>query len=843
MSFGARLREARLRRHLTQEALAEALGLASKTISRWEQDLAIPRSFARQQLARFFDLSPEELFEDLGLDVPLARLWTVPFPRHPFFTGREEILCTLATRLTIEQTIAQTQASALWGLGGIGKTQVAVEYAYRSASQYRAVFWLEAETQESLMRSLCHIAEQLQLPEREAAEQAQMVGAVKRWLAAHPGWLLIADNVEELDLLQMVLPPMREGALLITTRRQALGPLAEPLEVPPLSEEESVTLLLRRSRQFEASTPGTAHPEKTGFPSAVAAATELAKLLEGLPLALDQAGAYLEETGCSLVEYLSLYQSHQRKHVLAHRGLHGGAHPDSVSTTLSLSVQRIAKTHPAAEDLLHLCAFLHPEAIAEEMLVAGASHLGPRLGAVVADPYQLHLVLAALRSASLVTRSPATHTLAVHRLVQAVLADQMEPASVCLWSQRVIRMVNAAFPNGQSGNWGYEPFGVWIQCERLLAQVLACLPLIESAGSNLPESGEILFKAGGYLLARGRYREAEPLVEQAVTLAERQQGLDPTVLIARLQQRAQLLWRQGKYTDAEALLERVLLLREQQLGPTYLKTADTLNYLGLVYYTLGKYEAAEPLYRQALDICEQQLGSTHLRTADTLINLGLLYYTLGKYEAAESLWIQVLRIQEQQLGPEHPILAIILNNFATMYRDQGKYEQAEPLFQRAIDIREQQLGPENPQTAYTQSNLATMYRDQGKYEQAEHLYQRVLRMQELQLGGEHPHIAETLEGLAILYQRQKKFGEAERLFLQALRMRERLLGPTHLEVAQTLSGLANGYRDQGQYEQAEPLYQRALAIIEQQLGTTHPNTIKIRDDWLCCKKSGRMFWQ
>ncbi|WP_165423208.1 FxSxx-COOH system tetratricopeptide repeat protein [Ktedonosporobacter rubrisoli] len=825
MSFGSRLRQERQRRHLTQEALAEALGFSSKAIRRWEHDLAIPRSFAQQQLASFFDLPPEEFFEELKPRVPLARFWTVPFPRYPFFIGREQILRTLASRLTVEQPLA------LWGLAGIGKTQVAIEYTYRFASAYCAVFWLEAETQESLMRSLLQVADQLQLPQRKVAQQAQMVGAVQQWLASHPGWLLIADNIEELDLLQMVLPPQRVGALLLTTRRQALGPLAEPLEVPLMNNEEGIALLLRRSRQLEGATAGIALAEERALSvPAEESASELVGLLQGLPLALDQAGAYLEETGCSVSEYLSRYQSH-RKHVLAYRGLHCGTHPDSVSTTLSLSVQRITGEHSAAEGLLHLCAFLHPEAIPEEMLVAGASHLGPELASFVADPYQFDLALAALRRASLVTRSPTTRTLSLHRLVQAVLVDKMEPASARLWSQRVIRMVNAAFPESQSGNWTHEQFGVWVQCERFLAQALACLPLIEANCSDLPESGELLYKTGGYLLARGRYREADPLVEQAVKLAEQQQSLDRTSLIARLQQRAQLLWRQGKYANAETLLERVLRLKEQHLGPTHLKTAEALNNLALVCYTQGKYEAAEPLYQRVLHIEEQQLGSSHLRIADTLINLANLYYTQGKYETAEALWIQVLRIQEQQLGPEHLRLAITLSNLATMYRDQGRYEKAESLHQRALRMREQQLGPENPQTASTLSNLATTYRDQGRYEQAEPLYQRALSIQEQQLGDEHPHIAETLHGLATLFQKQKKFEEAEPLYQRALSIQEHHLGPTHPEVAQTLSGLAKGYRDQEQYEQAEPLYQRALAISEQQLGATHPITRRIRDDY------------
>jgi tetratricopeptide (TPR) repeat protein len=780
MRFGDRLREERLRRLLSQEELAEVLGVSRRTITRWEHHLALPRSFAQQQLSQLFGLNPQEFLKTLEAQTPPSLLWTVPYPRNPFFTGREEILHLLHSQLTVEQPIAPLQALALCGLGGIGKTQIAIEYAHRYASEYRAVFWLAAETVESLMSSIQQIAEQLQLPERQTAEQAQVLRAVQRWLDSQEDWLLIADNVEDLDLLETVLPSRRQGAVLLTTRQQAVGLLAQAVQVSPLNQQESVSLLLARARLSRSTAPGAAPREVSSLEtSATRGASELVTLLEGLPLAVDQAGAYIEETGCRVMDYLSRYQS-QRKHVLARRGRHAGGHPASVSTTLHLSVQRIAHQQPAVGDLLYLCAFLHPEAIPEELFSAGASHLGPTLDSLVSDPYQFDLALAVLRSASLVTRSPQSKTFSLHRLVQAVLVDQMEPAQRCLWSERAIRMVNAAFPE--------DTLKTWALCERLLTLALACVSLIAFTGNELPEISALLFKAGSYLMARGRYREADPLLSQAVALAEQQHGTDHLLLILRLDKQAELFWNQGKYEEAERVLQRMLVLEMHYMGQHHSGTAETLSKLAVLYASQGKYEKAEPLYQRALHIQRQQLGHEHFQVSTTLNNLAYLYWRQGKYGEAESLYKQALSIWERQLDPDQPEIASPLTNLANLYREQGRYEEAEPLYKQALCIREQRLGSDHPYTGITINGLANLYREQGKYEEAEPLYRQALTISEQQLGVSHPQTTEILADLATLY------------------------------------------REQGKYEEAEPLYRQALTISEQQLGVTHPKTRKIRDN-------------
>ncbi len=815
-SFGELLTTWRSRRALTQAALAAAVGTHRNTISRWERGEVLPESKAIVlELVRLLRLDEQEA--RLLLEASLTALvpyWSVPVWRNPCFIGRAALLQQVHARLTAAQPVALTQALALSGLGGIGKTQLAVEYAYRYALEYTAVFWLAAENAESVMRSVQQIAHQLQLPERQTTDQLQVLALVRRWLIVHPGWLVIADNVEDLALLQSVLPPSRHGALLLTTRRQTLGTLAQMLEVPPLGSEEGIALLLQRAHL----------PTRPLTGAETTAAGEVVHLLDGLPLALDQAGAYIDESKCSVAEYLSRYQQH-RKQALARRGLHGGSHPDSVTTTLMLSVEQIEHEYPGVADLLRFCAFLHPEAIPEELLRTEPSHTEAGEDESLHDPYQLDLALAALRSASVITRHPETRTLSVHRLVQAVLQDQMEPAERQHWSHRVVCILNAAFPEPQ--------FDAWTQCERYLIQALACVVLIESAGKEFPEAGELLLKTGSYLLDRGRHSEAAPLLAQAVTLAEQQYGPEQPLLILRLEKQAQLFCAQGKYRQAEPLLYRALALGQQHLGRTHYQVTATLSNLATLLRDQEMYEQAEPLFQQILRLNEQQLGAEHPEVANTLDNLAVLYWDQGKDEQAELLYQRALHIQEQQLGFEHPRTALTLNNLAVLYRNQGKDEQAEYLFQQALAIREQQLGPDHPATAATLHGLATLYRNQGKDEQAEYLFQQALAIREQQLGPGHPATAMTLNNLAVLYRNQGKDEQAECLFQRALCIWEQQVGPEHSDMAKTLSNLATLYRDQEKDEQAISLYQRTQALYEQKWGPAHPLTVKIRQEYRC----------
>jgi tetratricopeptide (TPR) repeat protein len=824
-TFGTQLKHFRTEKHLTQQQLAQELGVHRNAISRWEQGDVLPASKAMVlELARVLSLGDQETRQFLEASLTaLAPYWLVPLPRNPFFTGREETLQALHAQLGINQAVALTQSSALHGLGGIGKTQIALEYAYRYALEYSAVFWIGAETEEQIIASFLRIAETLQLPGREDKDQRRVVAAVQRWLSAHVQWLLIWDNVEELELLHRFLPPTRQGVVLITTRCQILGTIAQGLDLLPMEHEEAMLFLLRRAKVLE---PGATREQMQQFaarmPEAYTAASEVVTALGSLPLALDQAGAYIEETRCGLRAYLDLFRARWTA-LLAFRGQGSRHHPESVSTTFTLAITATAQHHPAPLDLLRACALLQPDAIPEELFRQGAEHLGACLEAACRDPLEWNSTVGVACSYSLLSRQPEEQTLSIHRLVQAVLLDEMTDEEQEQWRKRVIAALDALFPEVLN----MTEYAAWKQCERLLPHTLLCLHQA-GAGERSFALASLASKVAQYLYIRGRYTEAERLFQQALGIWEQLDNHDHPAVVALLTNLANLYRDQGKYTQAESLFQRALRIGEQILGPTHVEVARALSGLARLYWSQGRYVQAEPLFQRAMQIQEQAHGPEHPKVVPPLVNLAGIYVEQGRYAEAETLFRRALVISEQALGVEHPLLAFCLNSLAALYGRQDQYAQAEPLYQRALHLREATLGAEHPLVALSLTNLADSYWGQGQYTKAEPLFQRALQIWEQALGPEHPDVAYALNGLANLRRDQNHYPEAEQLYLRALSIQEQHLGQHHPDTTQTLYELALLRQKQGKLNEALALAERVLDIRLQTLGEAHPRTSDIR---------------
>jgi tetratricopeptide (TPR) repeat protein/class 3 adenylate cyclase/DNA-binding XRE family transcriptional regulator len=769
---------------------------------------------------------PTHLFQvscaDLPTDFPPLKslnipLWNVPFARNPFFTGRTSLLERLHEQLNQSQAAALTQSHALTGLGGIGKTQSAVEYTYRYRSEYSAVFWVLAASRETMVADYIAIARLLSLPGQDEQDQMQTVMATKRWLEQHGNWLLVLDNADTLSLLSDFLPNTAHGHILLTTRAQATGKIAMNLSVEKMEISEGMQLLLHRAKLLA---PGESQDNLSA--TIRKAGLQLVKELDCLPLALDQAGAYIEEIGCSLPEYLELFQRHHSALLNRQSGL-SADYPHTVAGTWSLSFQQAEQESPAAAELLDFCAFLDPDAIPEIILTEGADYLGPVLGAAVSDPLLLNEAIQTLRRYSLIKRDPDNRILNVHRLVQVILKDGLDEGEKRQWAERTVRAVNAAFPQ--------VSFGSWQRCERCLPHAEACAVLIDKYHFSFPQAVRLLHQAGCYLRDRGLYAQAEPLLLQAFKLYEQEAGSAHPDTASSLNDLAWLYYLQGKYERAEPLLQRALTIREQVLGNDHVDTAVILNNLAWLYMQQSRYTQAEPLYQRALAIREHVSGALHADTALTLNDIAMLYIYQGKYAQAEPLLQRALAIREQILGPSHPDVAESLNNLAMIHYYSDMYEQAEALYRQALSIREHALGTEHPDVAISLNNLANLYRKQGKYAQAEPLLQRALTIFEQAQGVEHPNTAIALLNLAQLYSLQGKYTKAEPLLHRSLAISEQMLGPEHPDTAIVLHNLANLYRDQGKHEQANSLYQRALVTFEQALGPDHPDTTKAREDY------------
>jgi tetratricopeptide (TPR) repeat protein/transcriptional regulator with XRE-family HTH domain len=835
MPRNERLRQHRLERNWRQSDIADQLDVSLISVQRWERGIQQPSVYYRAKLCALFGLSAQELgFVDVALPPSLSEnntaeakqpggvlsvhraLWTVPYARNPYFTGRDEVLDHLMQLLmpdvpeqpTALRQAALTQLQALTGLGGIGKTQIAVEYAYRAREQehYTHIFWITAASEEAILNSFTSLVDQLPtIVVREETDQRQLARAIIEWLEqCEEPWLLILDNADDLSLLSSYLPKRGNGSVLLTTRASAVGSLAQPIEVETMGVLEGTQLLLRRAQRRVSATE-----------EEINEASNLVVALAQFPLALDQAGAYIEETGCSVRDYLLLYQQH-RQALLARRGRQALGYSESVATTWSLSFEQVAQANAAAAELLRLCALLSPDRIPEELLTLGSAYWPAELQLAVADPLRFNQMLEELLKYSLVKRLSEDRLLSIHRLLQVVQIEMMEPEEQRQWAERVVCAVNLVFPHEPKEN-----IAAWPLCLRYLEQAQACALLIQHYHLQLPEGAELLDRVGVYLAERALYSLAESLFRAALYVWEQQAQPDHAHISSALGNLGDIYREQGQYAEAEAFYWRALSVYEQWVGQEDDQVAYLLQRLAIIFLRQGKYGEAEPLYLQALRIWEQQLGPDHAHVGYPLNGLANLYREQGKYGQAEVLYQRTLRIWEQQLGSEHPYVASVLTNLANLYSRQEWYGQAEVLHLRALRIREQQLGPEHPQLAASIHGLAYVYHGQGQYTQAEALYQRALRIREQQLGPEHPDLFDPLNDLARLFLQQERYEQAEMCYQRAYSILEKQVGPEHdhPDMVSALQGLAKIYAARGKQREAKRFFLRALRIREQQVGT------------------------
>ena len=521
-----------------------------------------------------------------------------PHLRNPNFTGRVDLLDRLHEALASGKRAAFTQTHAITGLGGVGKTQLALEYAYYHKDDYKIVWWVRSEEPATLAADYTGLALKLDLPEKNDPNQEVITEAVRSWLDKNESWLLVFDNAEDFDDLEDYLPRVGLGHIIITSRKQTWGGVAEMLPVDKFSPDESVEFLLRRTKQKDEDT-----------------ARALADALDKLPLALEQAGAYIEETGTSLASYLNLFQ--ERKKDLLGFGK-PAAYPDTVATTWDLSFQKAKKDAPASSDLLNLCAFLAPDNIPKSILAEGSDHLPEPLASTVADKVALNDAIAALKRYSLL--NVTDDTFSVHRLVQAVTRDRLDEAGKKRWSEAAVKLVEGAFLFS-----GYD-VSAWSVCLRLLPHALAASEHAERLEVAPEATSRLLHNIGVYLYVRADFNEAK------------------------------------------SAYERALKIFEDTYGPDHPEVARTVEGLGIVMRELGDFEGAKELYERALKIEEDAYGPDHPSVARTVGNLGIVMRELGDFEGAKELYERALKIRQNRLGEDHYLTVKARNNLAALER-------------------------------------------------------------------------------------------------------------------------------------------------------------------------------
>jgi tetratricopeptide (TPR) repeat protein len=658
----------------------------------------------------------------------MPSIWNVPHLRNPNFTGREDELAQLRASLLAGETTALVQAQAIHGLGGVGKTQLAIEYAYRHGADYDAVWWVRSEDPTTLASEYAGLAAKLNLPEKDAAEQRVIVEAVKGWLRKNRGWLLVFDNAEDVDLVREYIPRGSAGHIIVTSRNPNWTGVATPLSVRALPIEKAIEFLLKR----------TGHQDS-------ATAKLLAEALGRLPLALEQAGAYIETSGCTMPHYLELFESRQRE--LLQHGKPSTEYPYTVATTWSISFQNVEIENRAGAELLRLCAFFAPDDIPIKMLVAGAEEMPEALAPTAADTLLLDEALMALRKYSLV--EVENETISIHRLVQSVIRHALVDEAFTQWIRTAVHILHTSFT--------FDPYDVrtWPICAPLLPHASAALTHAEAIQFVSNETSRLLNQIGLYLEARAEYAQAKRMFERALAIDEATLGPShPTVAIL-LGNLGEVLREQGDLAGAKAFSERALAIDEAALDANHPDVAVRLNNLGNVLMDQGDLAGAKSLYERALGISEAALGSSHPSVAIRLNNLGFVLKALGELAGAKCLYERAGAIDESTLGTNHPHVAIDLNNLGTVLRSQGDFAGAKSLFARALAIDQAAFGPNNPNVARDFNNLGQVLRELGDLAGAKALFERALQIFREFLGDDHPNTRTVEENLRLLQEELK----------------------------------------------------------------------------------------
>jgi hypothetical protein len=641
----------------------------------------------------------------------------VRLPPRPLLAGREELLAEMDTRLSAGDDLGP-RLVALCGLGGAGKTSAAVEYAYRHLDKVEVAWQFAAEDATVLAAGFSELAAQLDV--RDVADTRDPVASVHAVLAGSAvAWLVIFDNAMDLASLAAFLPPAGPGRVLITSQNPAWADLA--LEVPLLDPDTAAGLLVSR----------TGDPDRQ-------AARDLAVGLGGLPLALEQAVAYIQATVGTLARYLALFQ--QRRAELLARGEPTG-YIKTVASTWALAFDRLRQTASGAVGLLRLLAFYEAEAIPLPLLLQPRPGLAERLHERVA-PVLLPLsedqlaagdAIGALRRYSLV--SPAGDgSVSVHRLVQAVTVDQMLDELASQWRQAAAMLVETAIPAGPA-----LP-ETWPVYASLLPHAQAALDLTSGGMRQIAR----------YLGFRGNYPASRDLF-RAIADAYRDDdsyGAEhPYTLITR----GELASWTGEAGDAAGARDQhaaLLPIAERVLGPEDPDTLITRSELARWTGKAGDAAGARDQYAALLPIQERLLGAEH---SDTLLTRGSIAYWTGEAGDAAGARDQcaaLLPVQERVLGPEHLAILTARGNLARWTGEAGDAAGARDQFAALLPVRQRVLGPEHPHTLTIHGNLARWIGDAGDAAGARDQYAALLPIRERVLGAEHPDTLDTRSDLA-----------------------------------------------------------------------------------------------
>ena len=729
---------------------------------------------------------------------------------------------------------------------GISNVNPTFYLADLNCFSFSHVFWLDASSAVAItqgLKGICNLpAAQTQLLDGSYESALSWIGSLG------DNYAIVFDNADALtpEELEGYFPPGLGGNILITSRNSAMQRLTSPknsYEVKEMEEDDAILLLLKAA---------CLDTSKSGLK---AEASRIVKELVYMPLAIDQAGAYIASGATNIRDYLSKYYQH-RETLLSHSEFKGASkYNRTVYGTWELSYQEIqrraesddldkAKAAQSAMLILGLFVFFHYDNIMKDIFSYAAQHkhhhhiistplpivssmldctLLPVNEAGTYDDFIFEEGLWVLLSFCLIRLGSSDGLYAVHPLIHAWGRDRMSLDE----RKKYGTMAYATLLDSLYGDFDRQPYEFR---RALVTHVRENMQFkrIQSQEADDSYFDDAYERFGKLLLEQGYPTEALKLQQQVLDLRSDVLGRHNNHTLKAAANLASTYTGLGRYTEAEKLGIHVLNVTKRLFGEEHLNTIRAMGNLSVTYVYQGRYTEAEKLLNDALGLCIKTLGDNHVTSIHAMGNLASALYNLGKYSEALKLEIQVLEKRNSILGTEHPQTISAMSQLAGTYLGLGEYSMAETLQIQAVDLSIRILGTEHPETTIYMSNLASIYNRSKKYTEAEELQIQVLDTSKRILGEEHPDTLINLENLQATYKILQRYEEAEKLEIQILGINTRILGAEHPNTVDAMSNLAHSLRCLKKYSEAEKLQIQVVDLRNKIFGKEHPDTERAR---------------
>ncbi|MFG2074350.1 FxSxx-COOH system tetratricopeptide repeat protein [Nonomuraea maritima] len=735
--------------------------------------------------------------------------------RNINFTGRTELLEKLHEALRADVTAVLPDRDqgnvprTLHGLGGVGKTQLVIEYAHRYKGEYDLVWWVPADQPVLLKSSLAGLASRLQLSVSPSLGVEAVTSAVLDALRRgepYSRWLLIFDNADAPESISDVIPH-GPGHVLITSRNHSWQGVVDTISVDVFERDESIEFLMKRIRR-------RINREQAG---------QLADALGHLPLALEQAGALQVETGMEADEYLRLLDERVTELLSASKP---SDYPHSMTAAWSISVAQLKERMPEAVDLLRACAFFGPEPIPRNVFrqlparFAESSRFARMLGNTIQISRAIgelgRYALARIDSPDDHSQSPdrPRHTIQVHRLVQALLRDEISRDEWPGWRREVHLLLAAATHNQEP-----DDNASWSQYSWLVGHMLPS----HVAESDDPRVREFALKMVRYLYTSGDFKSAREMVELFIERWSADGDDDDQFLLGAQRHLGIIIREQGEIRTSYELNRRLMDRMRAALGDDHDETLLLVNSHGADLRFLGRFSEALSHDRDSLRRHEERFGPDHPRTLRAKNNLALDLLLVGDYAEAERLQEETYTTQEQAGSSKQNILAS-LNGLARVVRLSGRYREACDIGQDAYAYGLQEI-PGHPWTLRAAKDLSIALRRAGQAEEALELARRTFELQQSTVGLAHPDSLAAALCLANAMRATGSLEESLTLLVEVVKLYPQMFGEEHPFRFGCDMNLALLLRVNDQADEAKRLDERALEGFDRTLTRDHHFTL------------------